>query len=61
MNGESKKFLISAIVWTTICVLALGILIFGVQSGLFPKICGLVLIILCLSGQWLRYIKSRRG
>ena len=61
MNGESKKFLISAIIWTVICLFALGILIFAVQTSVFPKICGLVLIILCLSGQWLRYIKSTRG
>lgn len=61
MKGGNTKYLISAIIWTLICLLALGILIFAVQTYVFTKICGLVLIILCLSGQWLRYIKSRRG
>lgn len=60
MNGGNKKYLVSAIVWTLICLFALGILIFAVQASAFPKICGLVLIILCLSGQWLRYIRSGR-
>ena len=56
MKGGNTKYLVSAI-----CLLALGILIFAVETYVFTKICGLVLIILCLSGQWLRYIKSTRG
>ena len=61
MKGGNTKYLVSAIIWTLICLLALGILIFAVETYVFTKICGLVLILLGLSGQWLRYIKSTRG
>lgn len=61
MNGDEKKYLVSAIVWTVICALALGILVFAVRAEPFPKVCALVLVILCLAGQWLRYAKAKRG
>lgn len=53
-----RGYLISAIIWTVIALAAL-VLLFMASSAMFGKVCGLLLIVLCLVGQWLRYFKSR--
>lgn len=53
-----RGYFISAVIWTVIALVAL-VLLFMAKSALFGKVCGLLLIALCLTGQWLRYFKSR--
>ncbi len=57
-NKGEKRYLISAIIWTVVALLALVLLLFAQGPG-FGKISGCVLVALCLAGQWLRYFKSR--
>lgn len=61
MNNQKSStfYLVAAIVWTLVAVLALVVLFFYSTAGVFAKICGLVLIVMCISGQWLRYRKMK--
>lgn len=61
MNDRKSPtyYLIAAIIWTLIAVFALYVLLFASTAAVFAKICGLVLIIMCVVGQWLRYVKMR--
>lgn len=55
-NGRSPAYyLIAAIIWTVIALLALVVLLFFTDTGAFAKICGLALIGMCIAGQWVRY------
>ena len=59
-NCKSPKYyLIAAIVWTVIAIFALYVLFFASTADAFAKGCGLVLIIMCVAVQWLRYKKMR--
>lgn len=59
-NGKSPTYyLIAAIIWTVIAIFALYVLFFASTADAFAKGCGLVLIIMCVVGQWLRYKKMR--
>ena len=59
-NGKSPTYyLVAAIIWTVIAVFALYVLLFASTAAGFAKWCGLVLIIMCVVGQWLRYYKLR--
>lgn len=60
MNGNkgSSRYLIAAIIWTVIAAVALALLLIA-EGAMFGKLCGMVLICLCIVGQWLRYFKSR--
>lgn len=57
-NDDSRRFLIAAIIWTVVAAAALVLLI-AATGELFGKLCGMVLVVLCVVGQWLRYLKSR--
>lgn len=59
MKDNSKRYLISAIFFTVIAVLA-GILFLISTAGLFSKGCAIVLVAMCLIGQWVRYLKSKK-
>ena len=56
---SSAYYLVSAIIWTVIALFALYVLLFATTTTLFAKGCGLVLIIMCVAGQWMRYFKMR--
>ena len=59
MNDKSPKyFLVCAIIWTVVALAALALL-FMSTGALFGKLCGLLLIFLCVLGQWLRYFKNK--
>lgn len=59
MNDKSPKYyLICAIIWTVIALAAL-VLLFMATGSLFGKFCGLLLIFLCLLGQWMRYFRNK--
>ena len=59
-NGKSPTYyLIAAVIWTVIALFALYVLLFATETTVFAKGCGLVLIIMCLVGQWMRYLKMR--
>lgn len=57
-NDQSRRFLIAAIIWTVVAAVAFGLL-FIATGDLFGKICGGVLVVMCVVGQWLRYFKSK--
>lgn len=59
MKKSSTYYLIAAIVWTVVALLALAVLFFYSTAGTMTKKCGLVLIAMCLVGQWLRYAKMK--
>ena len=55
-NSRSPMYyLIAAIVWTVIAVAALIVMLFYTNAGTFAKLCGVVLITMCIAAQWLRY------
>ena len=59
-QGKSPTYyLVAAIIWTVIALFALYVLIFAATTTLVVKLCGLVLIAMCLAGQWIRYFKMR--
>ena len=57
-DDQSRRFLIAAIIWTVVAAAACALLIIA-TGVLFGKICGGVLVIMCVLGQWLRYFKNR--
>lgn len=57
-NNESRRFLIAAIIWTVVAAIAFVLLLLA-TGPLFGKLCGMVLVAMCVVGQWLRYLKSR--
>lgn len=57
-DDQSRRFLIAAIIWTVVAAAACALLIIA-TGDLFGKICGGVLVIMCVLGQWLRYLKNR--
>lgn len=61
MNDRKSPtyYLIAAIIWTVVALLALVVLFAYSTAGTFTKLCGLVLIGMCLAGQWLRYKKFK--
>lgn len=61
MNDRKSPtyYLIAAIIWTVIALAVLVVLMFYSTAGTFAKLCGLVLIGMCLVGQWLRYRKMK--
>ncbi len=61
MNNQKSPtfYLVAAIIWTLVAVLALVVLFCYSTAGVFTKICGLVLIVMCIAGQWLRYRKMK--
>lgn len=59
-ENRNNKYLISAIVWTVIALAVLYVLLFMTSGGTaFGRICGIVLVVMCLAGQWLRWWKFR--
>lgn len=59
-ENRNNKYLISAIVWTVIALAVLYVLLFMSSGGTaFGRICGIVLVVMCLTGQWLRWWKFR--
>ncbi len=61
MNNRKSPtyYLVAAIVWTVIALLALVLLFFYSDANFFTQLCGMVLISMCLAGQWLRYRKMK--
>lgn len=59
MKKSPAYYLIAAIVWTIVALLAMMVLFFYSTANTMTKICGLVLIGMCLVGQWLRYAKMK--
>ncbi len=53
-----RHYLIAAILWTVLALFA-GTLLLFYTGGLFAKLCCILLICMCLVGQWMRYFKSR--
>lgn len=59
-NGKSPRYyLIAAIIWTVVALLALVVLFAYSTADTITKVCGLVLIVMCIAGQWLRYRKLK--
>ena len=54
-----NKYLIHALVWTGIALLAFYVLFFMSDANLLARLSGTVLIGMCLVGQWMRYIKLK--
>ena len=55
-NGKSPAYyLAAAIIWTVIALAVLVVLFFFSSADTLTRICGLVLIGMCIAGQWLRY------
>lgn len=59
MNKSPVFYLVAAIIWSIIAVFALVVLYAYSDAQLFAKLCGTVLICMCLAGQWLRYRKMK--
>ena len=60
MNNKSPKYyLVAAIVWTVIAIFAMALLFMASGGGTFARLCGLLLICLCVTGQWMRYFRSK--
>lgn len=61
MNNQksSAYYLVAAIIWTVVALLALVVLFAYSTAGTFAKLCGLVLIGMCIAGQWMRYKKFK--
>ena len=57
MNKSPVFYLVAAIIWSVIA--ALVVLYAYSDAQLFAKLCGTVLICMCLAGQWLRYRKMK--
>ena len=59
MNNKSPKYyLVAAIVWTVIAIFALALLFMASGGGTFARLSALLLISLCVTGQWMRYFRS---
>ena len=59
-DKKSNRYLVSAIVWTVIVLAVLYVLLFMTSGGTaFGRACGVVLVVMCLAGQWLRWWKFR--
>lgn len=58
-SDNSRKYLISAIVWTVIALVVLAFFIFTGNPNTVGIISGVVLVAFCLAGQWLRYFRFR--
>lgn len=56
---QSAKYLIAAILWSAVALFALYVLFFASTTTLLIRLAGILLIAMCLSGQWVRYFKSR--
>lgn len=60
MNDKSPKhYLIAATIWTVISLFAITLLLISTAS-FFTKACGIVLVIMCVSSQWLRFRKFNK-
>lgn len=61
MNDRKSPtyYLITAITWTVVALAVLVVLFFYSTADFVTKLCGLVLIGLCIVGQWLRYRKMK--
>lgn len=57
-SNKSTRYLISAIFFTVIAVLA-GVLFLMSTASLFGKGCAIVLVAMCIVGQWMRYKKFK--
>ena len=59
-QGKSPTYyLVAAIIWTVIALFAMYVLLFATTATVVVKGCGLVLIVMCVAGQWLRYRKMK--
>ena len=59
-DKKGNRYLVSAIIWTVIALAVLYVLLFMTSGGTaFSKACGVVLVVMCLAGQWLRWWKFR--
>lgn len=54
-----SKNLISAIIWTVISLVVFYMLFFMSTANTMGRLCGSVLIGMCLVGQWMRYFKFK--
>lgn len=54
-----SKNLISAIIWTVIALAVFYVLFFMSTADTVARLCGSVLIGMCLVGQWMRYFKFK--
>ena len=59
MNDNSRRYFITAIIFTVVAVLA-GILFMLSTADAFSKGCALVLVAMCLVAQWTRYVKAKK-
>jgi hypothetical protein len=61
MNKKKGRnfYLVSAIIWTVIALLVMYVLFFMSDANLMAQICGMVLICMCIIGQWMRYFKMK--
>lgn len=59
MKSSATRYLVAAIIWTVIAIFAAIVLFFYSDATGFGKGCAIVLIIMCVAGQWLRYRKMK--
>jgi len=58
-SDNSRKYLISAIVWTVIALAVLALFIFTGGPNIYGVLGGTALAAFCVAGQWLRWYKFR--
>ena len=58
-NNDSRKFLISAVIWTVVSLVVLALFILTGKPNLTGILGGVALVGFCVAGQWLRYFKFR--
>lgn len=58
MKKSPTYYLVFAIFWTAVAIAAL-VLMFTLNANSVTKFFGLVLIVMCVAGQWLRYRKMK--
>lgn len=58
-TDNSRKYLISAIVWTIISLAVLALFIFTGRPNIYGVLGGIALVGFCIAGQWLRWFKFR--
>ena len=58
-NDNSRKYLISAIIWTVVALSVMALLVFAGSAEPVGMLGALALVVMCIVGQWLRYFKSR--
>ena len=58
-SNNSRKFLVSAILWTVVALAVLALFIYTGNPNIYGILGGTALVAFCVAGQWLRYFKFK--